>query len=47
MMKKIGNQMLCLKGEIGKRVCDAGYSVALNVMEELNNSMPRRIADFI
>ena len=30
-----------------KRVCEAWYSVALNVLEELNNSMPRRIADLI
>ena len=27
------------------RVCDAWYSVAPNVMEELYNSMPRRIED--
>ena len=30
-----------------KRVCEAWYSVAPNVLEELNNSIPRRIADLI
>ena len=43
MKKGIGNQLLCLK----KRVCEVWHSVALNVLEELKNSMPRRIADLI
>ena len=30
-----------------KRVCEAWYSVALNVLEELYNSMPKGIADLI
>ena len=30
-----------------KRVCEAWYSVPQNVIEELNNSMPRRNADLI
>ena len=30
-----------------KPVCEAWYSVAPNVLEKLNNSMPWRITDFI
>ena len=45
MKKKI--QMLCLKEEMCKRVSEARYSVALNVLVEFYNSLPRRIADFI
>ena len=30
-----------------KRVCEAWYSVATNVFQELNNLMPRSIADLI
>ena len=30
-----------------KRVCEALYSVALNVLEEMYKSMPRKIADLI
>ena len=45
MKKDIGNQLSCLKAEMWKRVCEAWLSVAPNVLEELNNSMPRRIAD--
>ena len=44
MKTEIGNQMLCKKM---KRVCEAWYSVPPNVIEELNNSMPRRNADLI
>ena len=47
MKKDIGNQLTCLKEEMWKRVCEAWYSVAPNVLEELNNSIPRRIADLI
>ena len=47
MKKDIGNQLLCLKEEMWKRVCEAQYSVAPDVLEELNNTMPRRIADLI
>ena len=43
--KEIGNQMLCKKKNMWKRVCEAWYSVAPNILEEFYNSMPRRIAD--
>ena len=46
MKKEIGSQMQCLK-ETWKWVCESWYSVAPNVLEELNNSMPRRILDHI
>ena len=45
--EEIGNQMPCKKEKMWKRVCEAWYSVAPNVLEELNNSMPRRITDLI
>ena len=44
MNKEIVNQMPCIKEEMWKRVCEAWYSVAANVLEELYDSMPRRIA---
>ena len=49
MKKEIGNKIPCKIEEIWERVrvCEAWYSVALNVLEELHNSMPRRIADLI
>ena len=47
MKKEVGNQLLCLKEKMWKRVCEAWYSVAPNVLEEIYNSMPRRIADLI
>ena len=47
MKKEIGNHISCKFEEIWMRVCEALYSVALNVLEELYNSMPRRIADLI
>ena len=47
MKKDIGNQLPCLKEEMWKRVSEAWYSVAPNVIEELNNLMPRSIADLI
>ena len=47
MKKDIGNQLPCLKDEMWKPVCEAWYSVAPNVMEERNNSMPRSLADLI
>ena len=43
--KVIGNQISCKRIVMWDRVCDAWYSVAPNVLEELNNSMPRRIAN--
>ena len=46
-MKEIGDQMPCKIKDMWKRVCEALYSVALHVLEELYNSMPRRIADLI
>ena len=36
-----------VKKEMWKQVCEAWYCVALNVLEELNNSVPRRITDRI
>ena len=42
MKKKIGNQMLCKKKDMWKRIW---YSVAPNILEDLYNSMPRRILD--
>ena len=45
MKKEVGNQMLCKKKGMWKRVCEAWYSVAQNILGELYNSMPRRIAD--
>ena len=47
MKKYIGNQLPCLKAEMWKRVSEAWLSVAPNVLEELNNLMPRKIADLI
>ena len=32
---------------MSKGVCEAWYSVAPNVLEELDNSMPERISDLI
>ena len=34
MKKDIGNQLPCLKEEMLKRVCEAWYSVAPNVIEK-------------
>ena len=45
MKKEIDNQMSCKNEEMWKPVCETWYSLAMNVMEELTNSMPRRIAD--
>ena len=45
--EEIGNQMPCKKEEMWKLVCEARYCVAPNVLEELNNSMPRRITYLI
>ena len=39
--------MPCKKEKMWKRVYEAWYSVALNVLEEPYNAMPRPIADFI
>ena len=47
MKKEIGNQMPCTIEEMWMRVCEAWYSVALTVQEELYNSMQRRIAELI
>ena len=47
MKKEIGSKLLCLKEEMWKLVSEAWYSATLNVLEELYNSMPRRIADLI
>ena len=45
--EEIGNKMPCKTEEMWKPVCEAWYSVASNVLEELNNAMPRRITDLI
>ena len=47
MKKDIGNQLQGLKEEMWKQVCEALYSVAPNVLEDLINSMPRRIEDLM
>ena len=39
--------MMCIKEEMLKRVCEALYNVAPDVLEELYNSMPRRTANLI
>ena len=43
--KVIGNQIPRKREVMCYRVCDAWYSVARNVLEELYNSMRRRIVD--
>ena len=43
--KVIGDQITCKREEMWDRVCDTWYSVSPIVLEELYNSMPRRIAD--
>ena len=47
MKKEIGNQMPCKNEEMWKSACETWYSLALNVLEELKISMPRRIVDLI
>ena len=47
MKKEIGNQMPCKSEGMWKPVFETWYSLALNVLGELNNSMPMRIADLI
>ena len=46
-MKRLVTKCHVWKEETWKPVCEALYSVAPNVLEELNNSMPRRITDLI
>ena len=43
--KVIGNQIPIKREVMWDRVCDAWHSVAPKVLEEIYNSMPRRIAD--
>ena len=43
--EEIGDQMPSKKEETWKPVCEAWYSVAPNVLEELSNSMPWKITD--
>ena len=43
--KVIGNHISRKREVMWDRVCDAWYSVAPNVLEELYNSMRRRIVD--
>ena len=47
MKKEIGNQMLCKKEDMWKRVYETWYSFAADILEALCNSMPKRIADLI
>ena len=47
MKKEAGNQTQCKNEEMWKPVCETWYSLALNVLEELKNSMQRRIPDLI
>ena len=47
MKKEIGNQTPCEIEEMWKRVFEAWYSVALNVLVELYNYLLRRFADLI
>ena len=47
MKKETGSQIGCLKEEMRKQECEARYSVASNILEELYNSMPRTVADLI
>ena len=47
MKKELDSQIPCLKEEMRKQECEAGYSVASNILEELYNSMPRTIASLI
>ena len=44
MQKEIGTQMPRRKNML-KSVCEACHSVAANILEELYNSVSRRIAD--
>ena len=44
---EIGMQMSSKKEKMWKRVCEAWYSLALKVLVEPYNAMPRRIADLI
>ena len=45
--EEIGSQIPCKKEEMWKPVCEAWYNVAPKVLEELNNSMLKRITDLI
>ena len=47
IMKRLVTKCHVKKEEMWKSVCKAWYSVAPNVLEELNNSMPRRVTDLI
>ena len=47
MKKEICNQISPLHEEMWKRVFEVCYSVALNALDDFNNSTPRRIADLI
>ena len=42
---EIGNQMRRKKEKMWNRVCEAWYTVALNVQVEPYNAMPRQIAE--
>ena len=46
-MKRLVAKYHVKKEEMWKPVCEAWYSVAPKVLEELNNSMLKRITDLI
>ena len=43
--KEIGNQLPCKNEEMWKPVCEARCSIAPNVLEDITNSISRRITD--
>ena len=43
--KEIGNQLPCTKEEMWKPVCEAWCRIAPNVLEDITNSISRRITD--
>ena len=45
--EEIGDQMSCKKEKMWKPVCEVWYNEAPDVLEELNNSMPRKTKDLI
>ena len=45
--EEIGNQIPCKNEELWKPACETWYSVAPDVLEELNYSMQMRITDLI
>ena len=44
---RLATKCCAKKEKMWKRVCEAWYNVALSVLEEPHNAMPRQIAEFI